>query len=117
MPSDPLITPLPSPDNVNPNAPVTPPPSVSVPASEAIIDAAPKVTKPLSVFEPLTFKSAPLCPAKPFPLIVKGSAPKFNPPCNCMVAPEDTTVCAAVPPSAVAFCTFNTPASTDPTPR
>jgi hypothetical protein len=60
VPSDPLITPLPNPDNVNPNAPVTPPPNVSVPASEAMIDAAPKVTKPLSVFAPLTFKSAPL---------------------------------------------------------
>ena len=93
-------------------APVTPPVRVRVPASEAIVVAAPSVMAPESVFAPPMLRMAPGLAARPVPLIVSASATeRFElVPSISRTAPEVTVVPCAVAPRALLFWTRRAPA-------
>ena len=97
---------FPAPAKVRLNvAPVMPPLSVKVPASEAIAEAAPKVIAPERVLAPPMLRRAPGLTARPVPLIVSGSATVMFPfvPSISRAAPEVTVVPCAVAPRALLF--------------
>lgn len=100
----------PAPSKISGNVPVTPPASVSVPASEAISvpPAELSVITPLNVLVPLMFRSAPF-DETPYPRSASGSYPTEIFPCSSSAAPPTTSVPSATLPSAVLFCAFITP--------
>ena len=79
-----------------------PPVNVSVPASDAMVEAEPSVIAPLQELFPLIFRTAPVL-VIPLALSVKPSAPTAMLFWICNAAPLLTVVPAAVVPSAVAF--------------
>ena len=114
----PEMEPLPAPPRVRAKVePVIPVPAVSesVPASELIRLAEPRVTVPCQVLLPLMLRRAPSV-EKPVPFKVRASAPTVIPPCSWSAAPEVTEVPAAVPPRAELLWIFKTPAVTEVTP-
>ena len=109
-----VVLALPPTVKANP-VPVIPPVSVSVPLSELIRVAAPRVIAPLMELVPEMFRRAPAL-EMPVPLSVRASAPIEILPWTSREAPSVTLVPLVVEPNAVACCTFKFPAETVVTP-
>ena len=106
--------PLPAPASVRPKPPPTMVPllvKLSVPASDWMDAAAPRVSKPPKLLVPLRLRSAPLA-LTPVPLIVRASAPTEMLPCNSSEPPLATVVPAAVVPRALLLAMLSRPAVT-----
>src|SRR5687768_15305018 len=120
-PAPPLITPLKLDGlaltrrvRLNPAASIGPVKRVPPPELDVIIESAASVTTPAKVFVPVLVQSAPM-PSTPVPLMVIGSAARYDV-VQLRVAPDATTVPAAVAPSALSAPSTRRPAVTVVTP-
>ena len=83
--------------------------NVNVPAVLPMVVAAPNVTKPVIVLEPLLLRIAPRLPT-PAPLAVLMASAIVIPPCNASVAPEVIETPPALVPTAPLLAATNVPA-------
>ena len=82
---------------------------VNVPAVLPMVVAAPNVTKPVIVLEPLLLRIAP-SPPTPVPLAVLIASAIVIPPCNTSVAPAEIETPPALVPTAPLFAAIKVPA-------